>query len=384
MKTYNLHEPKIYKNHLSVIKKILKKNEISTFGNFPEKCAKRIRFLTKSRYVVLLSTGSSSLLAAFRSIGLKRDDLVLTSNYTFIATINSIKISGGEPWIFDTQKDSYNLDLNLIENTLKNKTYKKGNFFYLKKSQKRIFSICPVYVNGKLQDYKRIYKIARKYNLKIINDCAGSFLTLCRNSELLKFSDITISSFNGNKSPSSGMGGCLISNNKNYYLYSKNFSNNFSIKKKYLHNDYGFNIRMTNLHSALLYPELKSIQNIIKKKSKITNYYKSFIRENKSVKILLPDLRDEILWINKLIFLKASDAKKMISLLKKNNVNTDNFWITMNQQPFLKKKILFEKKYLNNSELFSRKVVPLPSSPFLEKKDIKNISNLINKFLTII
>ena len=109
MKTYNLHEPKIYKNHLSVIKKILKKNEISTFGNFPEKCAKRIRFLTKSRYVVLLSTGSSSLLAAFRSIGLKRDDLVLTSNYTFIATINSIKISGGEPWIFDTQKDSYNL-----------------------------------------------------------------------------------------------------------------------------------------------------------------------------------------------------------------------------------------------------------------------------------
>ena len=53
----------------------------------------------------------------------------------------------------------------------------------------------------------------------------------------------------------------------------------------------------------------------------------------------------------------------------------------MDQQPFLKKKILFEKKYLNNSELFSKKVVPLPSSPFLKKKDIRNISNLINKFL---
>ncbi len=382
MKIYNLHEPKINKNHFLSIKKILKKNEISTFGSYPEKCGEIIKSLTNSRYVVLLGTGSSSLLAAFRSIGLKRDDLVITSNYTFIATINSIKISGGEPWVFDTQKDSYNLDLNLIEETLKNKTYKKRNFFYLKKNHKRIYSICPVYVNGKLQDFKRIHKIAKKYNLKIINDCAGSFLTLCKNSDLLKFSDITISSFNGNKSPSSGMGGCLISNNRKYYLYSKNFSNNFSIKKKYLHTDYGFNIRMTNLHSALLYSELKSIQNTIKKKRKITHYYKNFIKKNKIAKILLPDSKEEILWINKLIFLKANNAKKMIYFLRMNNIKTDNFWITMDQQPFLKKKILFEKKYSNNSQLFSRKVVPLPSSPFLEKKDIRNISNLINKFLS--
>ena len=192
---------------------------------------KKLNLLPILRYVVLLGTGSSSLLAAFRSIGLKRDDLVITSNYTFIATINSIKISGGEPWIFDTQKDGYNLNLSLIEETLKRQTYKKGNYFYFKKNRKRIYSICPVYVNGKLQDYKRIYKIAKKYNLKIINDCAGSFLTLCKNSNLLRFSDITISSFNGNKSPSSGMGGCLISNNKNYYLYSKIFQIIFQLKK---------------------------------------------------------------------------------------------------------------------------------------------------------
>ena len=137
---------------------------------------------------------------------------------------------------------------------------------------------------------------------------------------------------------------------------------------------------MTNLHSALLYSELKSIKNTIKKKSMITSYYKSFIQENKRVKLLLPDSKNEVLWINKLIFLKDNDAKKMIIFLKKNNIRTDNFWITMNQQPFLKKKILYEKKSSNNSENFSKKVVPLPSSPFLEKKDIRNISNLINKF----
>ena len=70
----------------------------------------------------------------------------------------------------------------------------------------------------------------------------------------------------------------------------------------------------------------------------------------------------------------------MINFLKKNHIYSDNFWITMDQQPFLKKKIIFEKKNRNESKLFSEKIVPLPSSSFLKKKDIKFISNLINNF----
>ena len=382
MKKYNIHEPEINKNHILNLKKVLAKKEISTFGNYPEKCSHIIQLLTKSKYTVLLNTGSSALLAAFKSIELKTDDIVITSNYTFIATLNAIKISGGEPWVFDTSKDNYNLDLDLIDEILKSETFKKLKFYFSKKSRQRVYCICPIYINGKLQDYKKIKKIAKKYNLKIINDCAGSFLTLCKNYDLLNFSDITISSFNGNKSPSSGMGGCLITNNKKYFDYSKNFSNNFPYKKKYLHNNYGFNTRITNLHSALLYSELISINKLIKKKIKITNYYEAFIRKNDKFKLLLPNSSKEIIWINKIICAKAKDTQKIIKFLKKNNINTDNFWITMDQQPFLKKKIIFKKKINNNSKIFSEKIVPLPSSAFLKKKDIVFITNLINKFFS--
>ena len=113
---------------------------------------------------------------------------------------------------------------------------------------------------------------------------------------------------------------------------------------------------MTNLHSALLYSELKSIKNTIKKKSMITSYYKSFIQENKRVKLLLPDSKNEVLWINKLIFLKDNDAKKMIIFLKKNNIRTDNFWITMNQQPFLKKKFYMKKNPQIIVKIFQKKL----------------------------
>lgn len=380
MKIYNIHEPTIEKKHHLVLKEVLTKNEISTFGNYPEKCSLKIQSLTKSNYVVVVNSGSSALLASFKSIGIKKNDHVITSNYTFIATLNAIKISGGEPWVFDTYKNSCNLDLNLVEETLKNKTFKKGKFYFLKTNKSRIFCICPVYVNGTIQDYKKINKIAKKYNLKIINDCAGSFLTLCNNNDLLNFSDITISSFNGNKSPSSGMGGCLITNIKKYFIFSKNFSNNFSTKKKYLHNNYGFNIRITNLHAALLYSELNTIDRLIKKKIEITKNYNKYIKINNKFSLLIPDTLKEVLWINKLICKKANDASKIIYFLKKSNIFTSNFWITMDQQPFLKKKIIFEKKFKNNSKIYSNKIVPLPSSAFLTEKDVMSISNLVNKF----
>ncbi len=381
MKKYNIHEPIINRSHFLSLKNVLKKNEISTFGNYPEKCSRLIQSLTKSNYTVMLSSGSASLLAAFKSIRLKEDDLVITSNYTFIATLNAIKISGGDPWVFDTYKDNHNLDLDLLEKTLKKKTYKKGNFYYLKKNKKRIYCICPIYVNGKMQDYKRIKKIARNYNLKIVNDCAGSFLTLTQNPKIINFSDITISSFNGNKCPSSGMGGCLITNKRDYFKFSKSFANNFQYKKKYLHSNFGFNTRMTNLHAALLFEELKLTIKLIKKKNEITSNYNLYLKKNFKFNFLLPDSKKEIIWINKLICKKNNHARKIINFLRQNNVKTDNFWITMDQQPFLKKKILFEKNLNNNSKIYSDKIVPLPSSAFLQKKDIINISNLINQFI---
>ena len=380
MKIYNLHEPSIEKEHNLILKKVLIGNEISTYGNYPEKCSSKIKFLTKSRHVVMLNSGSSALMVSFKSLGIERDDLIITSNYTFIATLNAIKMSGGEPWVFDTYPNSPSLNLQLVEETLKNKTFKKGKFYFFKKNKKRIHSICPIYVNGLLQDYKRIKKIAIKYNLKIINDCAGSFLTLCQNNDILNFSDITISSFNGNKCPSSGMGGCLITNHKKYFLFANNFANNFSTIKKYLHSDYGFNMRITNLHAALLYSELKMISKLIKKKNEITKNYFNYIKVNNKFSFFFTNSIREVIWINKLIFKKANDAKKMINYLKKRNINTGNFWIAMDQQPFLKKKVIFEKKFNNCTQIYSSKIVPLPSSIFLNKRDILYISNLINKY----
>ena len=93
----------------------------------------------------MVNTGSSALLTAFKSIGLKVGDIVITSNYTFIATLNAIKISGGEPWVFDTCENSYDLNLNLIEENLKYQTFKKGKFYYLKKTE-REFIVFALYM----------------------------------------------------------------------------------------------------------------------------------------------------------------------------------------------------------------------------------------------
>ena len=92
MKIYNLHEPSIQKEHNIILNKVLKKNEISTYGSYPERCSSKIQFLTKSKHVVMLNSGSSALLVSFKAIGIEKNDLIITSNYTFVGTLNAIKI----------------------------------------------------------------------------------------------------------------------------------------------------------------------------------------------------------------------------------------------------------------------------------------------------
>ena len=90
-----------------------------------------------------LTQGSSALFAGFKSLEVKKNDLVIMPSYTFIATATSCILAGGSPWFFDIEKDGLTLNLDQIEKTLKNNSYKKGKYYFHKKSNQRIFAILP-------------------------------------------------------------------------------------------------------------------------------------------------------------------------------------------------------------------------------------------------
>jgi perosamine synthetase len=185
------------------------------------------------------------------SVGIKKGDEVIVSTLTNMATIFAILYIGAKPVPIDIEKDSFNIDVNLIE----------------KKINKKTKAILVVHLFGQPVEMNIVKKIAKKYSLKIIEDCAEAHGALYKNKKVGSLGDVGCFSFYANKIISTGEGGMLTFNKKLYAEKAKNLKGlAFGKQNKFMHRDIGYNYRMSNLQSALGCAQLKKINSIIKKK----------------------------------------------------------------------------------------------------------------------
>ena len=369
----NIMEPFLTKLEKKYLLKTFDNNEISVFGNTTTRVKKKLSSITNCSNITLTNSGSSALILGLKSLDLNENDLIITSNYTFIATINSIIHSNLKPWIFDIDREFYSIDLDNLENILNKDTYKRNGLTYHKKTNQRVSAIMPVFFCGIIPDLKRLKIISKKFNLKIISDCAGGFIQLKYNTDLIKFSDILVTSFNGNKSITSGGGGAIFSKNKKYYKKFESLSDNSKIGK-YVHDDFGFNFKMTNLHASILLGQLKRIDEIILKKKNINNFYKKNLNSAKFDLIYSKD----VMWLNLILVKKLKNKKKIINDLKRKKIFLESFWVTMSNQKKIKKNFLLTPCPVSNS--ISKKIIVLPSSSYLKVEELKRITKLMNDF----
>ena len=372
MKKIEILEPNL-NDEIKYLIQCFKNNQISTYGNFSKKLEIEINRIFKCKFSCAVTSGSLALLSAYKNLGIQDNDIVITQSYTFISTINAIKYASGTPWLFDVDKDNLCLDLNQLEEVLKKSTYKKKNFFYHKKTKKRIFAICPVLFNGNYLNFKKLKNISKKYNLKIIIDAAGAIFSENIIKNKFNYFDALILSMNGNKNITSGGGGIICSNNKKFIINTKNFVSNFTTKKKYIHTNLGLNLRLTNIHAAIGYGQIRNFRKIKKQKEQIYSLYKKKIKSNK---INLLNLNKDVLpWLILIKIGSNKNKKLLINKLNKANINIQNFWVPIHRQRISMKFI--QEKMTNTNYIWS-KIYALPSSTNLRNRNIIKICNLIN------
>ena len=373
----NILEPFLGQEEIRQVLLSLKKNEISTFGHFAKEFEKKSRKITNSKFNLAVNSGSVALYLAHKVCNLNSGKIVLAPSYTFVATISSIVHAGATPWLFDISPSSLCINIDQVEFFLKNKTFRKNNITYLHKTKEQISAICVVLTFSLIPDLKKINYLAKKYNLKIIIDAACAFGSKYNNKPLTKFADVVIYSFNGNKTLTSGGGGILSTDKKKLFDNAKLLANNGKEdgKNPYNYKIFGHNFKITNIHAALGFAQLKKYNQIIIKKKKIQLIYKNNFQSSNFYFLPTYLNTNKILWINFLLAKNKKIALKIIKVLRKNKIISNYFWKPIHLQGFAKK-TRAEKMIFSNS-LWNR-IIPLPSSLNLKKNTQLKIIKLLN------
>ena len=369
----NLSIPFLKGNEKKYLENCIKTNFVSTVGKYVNEFEALFKKIYGFKYATAVNSGTSALHLALKSIGVKKNTLVIMPSYTFAATANAAIYCNADPWFFDIDQ-TLNLDLDLLENTLKIKTYVKQNKLYHKKSHQRVSALVFVLVLGQVPDLEKLKKISVKFKCPLIIDSAAAHFSSYKKNNISKYNLNCCYSFNGNKSLTTGSGGIFATNNKNISQKFKNFANICKNKNGYGYNDVGYNYKMSNLNAAVGLAQLEAFYKIKKIKKKIYHSYDSLFKNLiKFKKINSNPNNDFVTWV---YGLKTNFYKKTFSELRKNKIFIKHFWKPLHLQKPYKN---FKKEKLNFTNKIWEKILVLPSSSNISDKDLFHTIKFLKK-----
>jgi UDP-N-acetylbacillosamine transaminase len=366
VKRFFLSSPHMSGNELKYIEEVFKSNYIAPLGEYVNKFEQSICDYTGVKNALALSSGTAALHLALRVLGIKKDDDVLASTFTFIGSINAILYQGANPVFIDSDKKSWNLDPLLLEE-------------YLKSCDKKPKALIVTHLYGMSADIVKIAQICKKYDIYLIEDAAESLGATYNNNHTGTFGDFGIYSFNGNKILTTSGGGMLVSHNKEWIDKAKFYST--QAKEPFIyyeHIEYGYNYRMSNVLAAIGVGQMEVIEDRALKKRQIFKWYQEFLSDIDEIEFM-PELENSRgnRWLTALIFAKT-DYNKIMKVLEEINVESRPLWKPMHLQPLFKD----AKKYVNgiSEELFQNGLC-LASSTIMIKDNVKMICDRIKTVL---
>ncbi len=336
-------DPYIDINELKNIKKILNSKSLMN-NDCIEVFEKSISEYTGANYCVAVNNATSGIFCCLRSLGVGCGDEVIIPNMTFIATSNAVILANATPVFCDVSLDNCCIDPNKIEEKITSKTK----------------AIIIVHLLGMTCDVDAILKIAKKYNLKIIEDIAQSFGVFINGTHTGLFGDAGVTSFNTNKIITCDKGGAIITNDKQIQVSCRRLRNHGrDTRGGFVHEHVGFNFMMTGLQAAIGISQMAKLKKIIDKKKKIyERYCKSFSKIKNIEFFNIGTEETSNYWFSSFIFERKNE---LCEFLNKNGVQTRDFFYPLNMQPCYKSFSEDGSIYENSLFLYNNSL-SLPSS----------------------
>ena len=381
---YNKHN--ITSADIKEVIKTLKYQKISK-GKQTFYFAKNLRKFFKSKYCLLVSSGTAAQIILAKALNWKKRDHVLLSPLSFASGANSILLSGATPVFVDINLEDYNLDYFKLEKKLKE----------LKNKKKRVKAIISTDYAGIPANWKKLKKISKKYNLTLINDNCHALGSkyIGKHDYALKYADYIIQSFHAVKNVTTGEGGALLTNNLKIYKKAQSLSEHGFLKPDKILSpwDYeirelpGYNFRISDINCSLGNSQLRRIHAIIRSRRKIAKEYNKLFANYDCFKVINENRQFQSsyhLYPLTINFAKLRVNEKKFYQKMKNSygIHLQKHYTPTYRFKIFKKKFNLNVKNFKNTEYFYKNTFSLPLYLDLKKKKIlyifKSILNSLN------
>ena len=361
----------------------LNKTWVSSAGGYVIRFEQELEKYLKVKSCVALQSGTAAIHLALRLAGVERNNEVNVPTLTFIATINPIKYLGAEPVFMDCD-DYLTIDCDKLEQFLQQECMQTSKGIKNKSSNRYIKAIIAVHVFGNMANMKRLSELAKQYDLKLIEDATESIGSFYCEGELCnQFSgtmgDFGAFSFNGNKIITTGGGGMLTAKDDKMVQRARYLSTQAKDDDlNYIHNDVGYNYRMTNLQAALGVAQLEQLEAFIKIKNDNYTYYKKKLESMKHVKLLpfQKDVRSNY-WFYSLLLSQTNSTKEFfVEELKRYEIQTRPIWKLCHMQKMYQSNQSF---YIEKAYFYWERIINIPCSVTLTYGEIDYIADVLSK-----
>ena len=248
-------------------------------------------FVGENKRVVALSAGTAAVHLGLLAAGVKPGDEVIVQSFTFCASSHPITYLGATPVFVDSEKDSWNMDPELMEEAIKDRIAKTG---------KKPAAIVPVALYGMPYQIDRIMEIANKYGIPVVEDAAEGFGSRWNGQVLGTFGKYGVLSFNGNKMITTSGGGALITENEDEWreimMYATQYRESYPY---YQHEKIGYNYRMSNICAGIGRGQMTVVNDHIAHHKHVQALYEELLKDVKGIKVHgNPDSRyDSNFWL---------------------------------------------------------------------------------------
>ncbi|AAM23933.1 perosamine synthetase [Caldanaerobacter subterraneus subsp. tengcongensis MB4] len=358
-----LSRPDITQKEIDAVVEVLR-SDILSIGPKIEEFERKIADYVGKKYAIAVNSGTSALHLIVRALGIKDGDEVITTPFTFIASVNCFLFERAKPVFVDIDPDTLNMDINKIEEKITEKTK----------------AILTVDVFGQPMDMEKVNEIAKKYGLKVIEDSCEALGSEYKGIKAGTLCDAGAFAFYPNKQITTAEGGVIVTDDEEIAQLCRSMrSQGRPITGLWLeHERLGFNYRLSELHAALGIVQLERIEEIIKRRLEIAEKYNERLKDVKGVKIpyIAPEV-NKMSWFVYVIRVDENiDRDKVMQYLIDNGIGCRPYFTPVHLQSYIKELTGHKEGDFPITEKVARSTIALP---FFNKITDEQIDYVVDK-----